>query len=822
MASLRIETCHVACSANRTPNVVSWGRGGMLAFGSCNSVAIYDPKERIILSILNGHTGRVNAVQWIHKEDCAAETHLVSGSTDSRLLVWAAQNGKFVQSVECKGHTGAICAVDAIYVGESILVASAAADSSVRLWRCENAKEAQCLHTQTFGAGFMMDVSIALLPGTKVPILACGGDDSKVHLYVLHREKELRRVMTLQGHEDWVRGVAWMSIGGELLLASCSQDCLIRVWRLSAKSGSGARSEGNRDNNVIKMKEDVFRVEQVEDRMFAVVLETVLAGHENWVYGVHWQPASYTGGELKQPISLLSASMDKTMILWTPDQASGVWMEQVRVGEVGGNTLGFYGCQMSPDASMILAHAFHGALHLWSKDDSSGEWRPGVVLSGHFNAVQDLSWDPKGEFILSVSSDQTARLFTPWRTKPGGASRTTWHEIARPQIHGYDMQCLATLGRFQFVSGADEKVLRVFQAPRNFVENFANISGTSRDKLLASGDCARLPEGASTPALGLSNKAVFQGDLVPSNKDGEKFSCVSDQYQESYFHPVNMTEPPPEDHLLQNTLWPEVQKLYGHGFEMFCLASDAGGTLVASACKASKAEHATVLLWSTSTWRTLQVLPCHALTVTQMAFSPDAAMLLLVSRDRTWSLWHRKQQDPEPQYVLYACTTKDTSVHSRIIWSCDWSPDSKYFVTSSRDKKVIVWGPCITDEHENTVTSSELTPCSSILDVGDSATAVAFCPQICSDNSYLLAVGLECGRIVVFGWRPARDPPGGQDWIRYGETDSSQSHTLAIKRLRWRPRAGRAGSSEESGWLQLASAGADHALKIFNVNKETL
>ncbi len=41
---------------------------------------------------------------------------------------------------------------------------------------------------------------------------------------------------------------------------------------------------------------------------------------------------------------------------------------QVRVGEVGGNTLGFYGCQISPDGSMIVAHAFHGALHLWCKD----------------------------------------------------------------------------------------------------------------------------------------------------------------------------------------------------------------------------------------------------------------------------------------------------------------------------------------------------------------------------------------------------------------------------------------------------------------------
>lgn len=34
---------------------------------------------------------------------------------------------------------------------------------------------------------------------------------------------------------------------------------------------------------------------------------------------------------------------------------------------MGGNTLGFFDCQFSPDGSMIIAHAFHGALHLWKQ-----------------------------------------------------------------------------------------------------------------------------------------------------------------------------------------------------------------------------------------------------------------------------------------------------------------------------------------------------------------------------------------------------------------------------------------------------------------------
>ena len=70
------------------------------------------------------------------------------------------------------------------------------------------------------------------------------------------------------------------------------------------------------------------------------------------------------------------------------------------------------------------------------------------------------------------------------------------------------------------------------------------------------------------------------------------------------FHPVNLTgylipllkiaqrlllylEPPVEAHLLQNTLWPETQKLYGHGYEVYCLATSPNGCYVASACKVS-------------------------------------------------------------------------------------------------------------------------------------------------------------------------------------------------------------------------------------------
>lgn len=46
-------------------------------------------------------------------------------------------------------------------------------------------------------------------------------------------------------------------LDGDLLLASCSQDCLIRVWRLVVKCDTHSEQPAE---EIIRMKEDVFEV----------------------------------------------------------------------------------------------------------------------------------------------------------------------------------------------------------------------------------------------------------------------------------------------------------------------------------------------------------------------------------------------------------------------------------------------------------------------------------------------------------------------------------------------------------------------------------
>uniref|UniRef100_A0A8C8YSF8 Elongator complex protein 2 n=1 Tax=Prolemur simus TaxID=1328070 RepID=A0A8C8YSF8_PROSS len=731
-----LETSHVFCCPNRVRGVLSWssGPGGLLAFGTSCSVVLYDPLKRVVVTNLNGHTARVNCIQWICKQDGSPSTELVSGGSDNQVIHWEIENNQLLKAVHLQGHEGPIYAVHAVYQRRTsdaalhTLIVSAASDSTVRLWSKKD---------------------------SEVPILACGDDDCRIHLFAQQND-QFEKVLLLCGHEDWIRGVEWAAFGGDLFLASCSQDCLIRIWKLYVKS----TSVETQDDDNIRLKENTFTTENESIKItFAVTLETVLAGHENWVNAVHWQPSFYKDGILQQPMRLLSASMDKTMILWAPDEESGVWLEQ-------------------------------------------REWTPEIVISGHFDGVQDLMWDPEGEFIITV----------------------TWHEIARPQIHGYDLKCLAMINRFQFVSGADEKVLRVFSAPRNFVENFCAITGQSLNHVLCNQD-SDLPEGATVPALGLSNKAVFHGDIAsqPSDKE-ELLTSTGFEYHPVAFQPSILTEPPTEDHLLQNTLWPEVQKLYGHGYEIFCVACNNSKTLLASACKAAKKEHAAIILWNTTSWKQVQNLVFHSLTVTQMAFSPNDKFLLAVSRDRTWSLWKRQDTisaEFDPVFSLFAFTNKITSVHSRIIWSCDWSPDSKYFFTGSRDKKVVVWGEC--DSGDDCI-EHNIGPCSSVLDVGGAVTAVSVCPALSSSQRYVVAVGLECGKICLYMWKKTDQVPEINDWTHCLETSQSQSHTLAIKKLCWKNCSGNTEQNEAEGaeWLHFASCGEDHTVKIHRVNRRAL
>ncbi|KAI9593713.1 WD40-repeat-containing domain protein [Syncephalis fuscata] len=818
----------IAVGCNPLCGVAAWASNGLVAYGADQSIALLsvptnkdngdtlNPCGRGVFTTLHGHQGRINAVSFIATADNGVES-VVSAAADNTIRVW--------QQLDAQSDTEWKCT--SILDKHSASVSTIAVLPSNIYWlrrfgwhnlymAIDHAGVGRWLQTIQVGDRYATALALAQLPGTQVPVLVSAGTDFRISLYTLQDDQFIRKLQ-LQGHTDWIRDLQFVQADNtetpELLLASASQDRYIRLWRLSSIVAESEEKAENKIEQVDAMESllDTLRktalgdgaqlstqaflfelsdsLKSHEDQLrFSVMLEAVLQGHDDWVYSVCWHPrVCNSDGSLMQPMRLLSASADKSAILWSPDEATGVWLPQSRVGDIGGTSLGFYGALFNVDGSSILAHDYHGAFIY----DTIEQWEPQVCISGHFKSAQGIAWHPKGQYLLSTSLDQTTRLFGPW-SKNG--TQLGWYEIARPQVHGYDLQCAAFTGDYQFASGADEKVVRVFDAPASFVRSLASL--TEHSDLLS--DAESRPAAANLPPLGLSNKAVTShgdGSMLEGDDNDETMDLVDQGAFRGQSYALSRVpgssdelpqRPPLDEQLQQLTLWPETEKLYGHGFEIITIAASHDGRYLATACRATGPEHAVVRLFDTNTWKELpNQLASHALTITKIRFSPDDRFLLTVSRDRSWTLFARTQSDEKP----YQLAAKGVKAHSRIIWDASWSHDGRYFATASRDKTIKVWQQQQTDSTTDMVWQPV-----AVLQCNHSITAIDFAPankEIV--DGYLLGVGLEDGSIIFY----------------QSNAKANLAHGSTVQGLLWR--------HSNDTLLQLATCGQDHSVRLYEI-----
>ena len=124
-------------------------------------------------------------------------------------------------------------------------------------------------------------------------------------------------------------------------------------------------------------------------------------------------------------------------------------------------------------------------------------------------------------------------------------------------------------------------------------------------------------------------------------------------------------------------------------------------TLIATACKSTTPEHASIRLYDTERFLPYGgPLSGHLLTVVRIAFNRDDRLILSVSKDRTWCLFERTESGL--QYVfdysmlIYHAggyTLRRTAkAHARIIWDCAWMHEEDVFITAGRDKQASFCG----------------------------------------------------------------------------------------------------------------------------------
>jgi elongator complex protein 2 len=724
---------------------------------------------------------------------------LLSGAADNSLRIWSGTQTPewhFEPVKVVTDHTGPITRI--AILPNSDLFATGASDGTVKIWKLLHGPDFSTIDVELVQSitlsprHFPLTLALATLDNSST-VLAVAGTRNTIQIFV-SQDTQFQLSATLTGHEGWIRALDFtretLDENSDLLLTSASQDKYIRLWRLHRGEELPAVSSALNDPalGVVgkSLSNKAHRFASATSK-YSVTFEALLLGHEDWIYTSSWR---HREGKLQ----LLSTSEDNSLAFWEADPASGVWVCITRLGEISaqkgstsatGSAGGFWVGLWSPDGNSVVSLGRTGSWRRWTYSASDDMWTQQVAITGHVKEAKGVCWSRDGAYLLSTGSDQTTRLFSQWKRDAG----SSWHEFSRPQIHGYDLNCIDCVTDTQFITGADEKLLRVFDEPKGvseMLERLCKIKATT----------AELPDAANIPVLGLSNKAIQAvGDEDPVENSNEDEHEAVDPASIVRKSTLEFNHPPFEDHLARHMLWPETEKLYGHGYEISAVAVSNDGGLVATACRASSIDHAVIRLYDTKEWLEIKPpLKAHSLTVTALKFSHDDKYLLSVGRDRQWVVWERNEKSG------YTFKYSNPKGHTRMILGAAWSPlEQPTFLTAGRDKSVKIWQ--LADGNvqlKDTVTATT------------AITAVA-----CNSNLHpslgLLhfAFGTENGEIGICEIFLEED-----DHITF-MIDRKISPAKTINQIEWRP-------AEAFSTQQIAVASDDSSVRIFDLRERDL
>lgn len=798
------QTEYISAGANRHSAASDWSAdSGVLAYGADRNIALWQPLDdeaRGVFTLLRGHKAKVTAVHFSTVGDDTSDELLISGSADGEVRLWRAPTGSpWKCEYASKAHEGAVNCVAAL--GRSGFFATGGADATIKLWRYNDNSLTEAGRISTKPR--FIPLSLALGSFTKqIPapsaFLIAAGTRNDIQVYGIDKlsgELEISHSATLTGHEGWIRCLALRRLErGGFILASTSADKYVRLWNF--------KDDNSASNGTVIGKADVAASESgltakvqkvaVGKEILSITFEALLLGHEDWVYSAAWSPQSNQ--------QLLTASADGSLTIWEPDPSSGVWVSITRLGEISGqkgattatgSAGGFWNALWSPTGDAVTCLGRTGSWRLWQFDGQQQYWAQRSAVTGHVNSVNGISWAPDGSYLLSTGSDQTTRLHAEWRR----GTKRTWHEFARPQIHGYDLNCVSTTTSTQFASGADEKLLRVFDEPRSTARLLARLCNIEE-----SGQ-KELPATAAIPVLGLSNKAMDATDGDAQQNEGTEQASAPDLDADV----DQLVEPPSEDLLARHTLWPEFEKLYGHGYEISESASN--GRILATACKASSLDHAVIRLYDTTSWNEIRPpLAAHTLTATRLAWAARPHNLLLsVGRDRQWAVF--TQPSDEQGWQLLQSNPK---AHSRMILDAAWSTaeNAPFFATAGRDRCVKLWARSQSQPGAGFSALQTITRKMAVTAVAVTATSD---PRYCC-----VAAGEDDGTVSLH----VVDLAQSLAIVRSATIPDQDCPSGTVNRLSWRPEAER--FAEDGPGMLLAIASSDSSVRILRIDLNSL
>ncbi|WP_193193800.1 eIF2A-related protein [Nostoc sp. MG11] len=520
---------------------------------------------------LEGHVSGVNSATFSPDRSLIA-----SASADSTIKLWRL-DGSLVKTLT--GHEDVVNSVS--FSPDGQIIASASQDKTVKLW----SREGQVLKTLPGHEAVVNSVSFS--PDGQ--IIASASTDKTVKLW----SQDGKLLKTLQDHGYAVLGVAWSPDGQ--IIASGSTDKTVKLW--------------SRDGKLLK----------------------TLQGHDDAVKGVAWSPDGKT---------IASASLDQTIKLWN--------LEGKLLRTLSGHSAGVTSVAFSRDGNTIASASTDETLKLWSSE--------GVLqgtLRGHNNWVNSVSFSPDGYTLASAGRDKTIKL---WR----------WDDVLlRPRANNDDWvtsisfspddRILAAASRDKTVKlwNRNGKLLNTLKGHQgevwgvSFSPNGQAIAASaSKDKTVKLWN----QKGKLLNTLKSHNDAVLG---VAWSPDGQTIASASKDKTVKLWN---------QNGKLLNTL-------QAHKDAVNWVSFSPDGKLLASA-----SDDKTVKLWNRE-GKLLHTLTGHSRRVNGVAWSPDSQTIASVSTDSLVKLWRR-----DGQLLSNLAGDGDSFI------GVSFSPDGKTLVASSDDK----------------------------------------------------------------------------------------------------------------------------------------
>ncbi|RKF79731.1 Nuclear distribution protein PAC1 [Golovinomyces cichoracearum] len=220
------------------------GLRGNTLLASCSSdltIKLWDPSDDYKnIKTLPGHDHSVSAVRFIPSGLAGSPSSgnlLVSASRDKTLRIWDVSTGYCIKTI--RGHADWVRDVSPSFDGQYLL--SAGNDQTARIWHTTSGE----LKATLIGHEHVIECCVFAPPSSYTNIATIAGlkkspplSSSAEYVATGSRDKTIRIwdtrgtvVMTLKGHDNWVRGLVFHP-GGKYLL-SISDDKTLRCWDLS-------------------------------------------------------------------------------------------------------------------------------------------------------------------------------------------------------------------------------------------------------------------------------------------------------------------------------------------------------------------------------------------------------------------------------------------------------------------------------------------------------------------------------------------------------------------------------------------------------------